>query len=172
MTQRVVDVAAAVVEHDDGRFLLAQRPLGKVYEGYWEFPGGKVEPGEPITDALNRELREELGIAVELAYPWITRVYVYPHATVRLHFYRVVRWRGEPHPHERQALSWQYQHELNVSPILPANAPVLKALSLPTSLGRRLPRAQHRRTPRLQPSHAGCRPLAATAPAHSRAGAA
>lgn len=135
MTQRVVDVAAAVVEQDDGRFLLAQRPPGKVYEGYWEFPGGKVEPGESIADALNRELREELGMDVELAYPWITRVYAYPHATVRLHFYRVVRWRGEPHPHERQALSWQYPRQLNVSPILPANTPVLKALSLPTTLG-------------------------------------
>jgi 8-oxo-dGTP diphosphatase len=135
MTQRVVDVAAAVIEHSDGGFLLTQRPAGKIYEGYWEFPGGKVEPGEPVADALNRELREELGIDVELAYPWITRVYTYPHATVRLHFHRVVRWRGELHPHERQALSWQYNHELTVSPMLPANAPVLKALSLPTSLG-------------------------------------
>jgi 8-oxo-dGTP diphosphatase len=135
MTQRVVDVAAAVIEHPDGSFLLAQRPPGKVYQGYWEFPGGKVEPGEPIAHALDRELREELGIDVELAYPWITRVYTYPHATVRLHFYRVVRWRGEPHPHERQALSWQHSNELAVAPMLPANAPVLKALSLPTSLG-------------------------------------
>jgi len=135
MTQRVVDVAVAIIEQSDGGFLLAQRPAGKVYEGYWEFPGGKVEPGEPIADALNRELREELGIDVELAYPWITRVYTYPHATVRLHFRRVVRWRGEPHPHERQALSWQYNHELTVSPMLPANAPVLKVLSLPISLG-------------------------------------
>lgn len=135
MTQRVVDVAAAVIERPDGSFLLAQRPPGKPYEGYWEFPGGKVEPGEPITDALDRELREELGIDVELAYPWITRVYTYPHATVRLHFYRVVRWRGEPHPHERQAFSWQHRNELAVAPMLPANAPVLRALSLPSRLG-------------------------------------
>ena len=135
MTQRVVDVAAAVVERPDGSFLLAQRPYGKVYEGYWEFPGGKVEPGESITDALTRELREELGIGVDQAYPWITRSYTYPHATVRLHFHRVVRWHGEPYPHEKQALSWQYNHKLTVSPLLPANAPVLKALSLPTSLG-------------------------------------
>ena len=135
MTQRVLDVAAAVIEHSDGSFLLAQRPPGKVYEGYWEFPGGKVEPGEPIRHALVRELREELGIDVELAYPWITRAYTYPHATVRLHFFRVVRWRGEPHPHERQALSWQHSNGLAVAPMLPANAPVLKALSLPTGLG-------------------------------------
>jgi 8-oxo-dGTP diphosphatase len=135
MTKRVVDVAAAVIERPDGSFLLAQRPIGKVYEGYWEFPGGKVEPGEPIADALSRELREELGIDVELAYPWITRFYAYPHAMVRLHFYRVVRWRGQPQPHEKQEFSWQRNHELTVSPMLPANAPVLKALSLPTSMG-------------------------------------
>src|SRR5258706_11546236 len=135
MTQGVVDVAAAEIKRPDGSFLLAQRPPGKPYEGYWEFPGGKVEPGEAITHALHRELREELGIDVELAYPWITRVYTYPHATVRLHFYRVVRWRGEPHPHERQAFSWQHSNELAVAPMLPANAPVLKALSLPSCLG-------------------------------------
>lgn len=135
MMQRVVDVAAAVIERPDGCFLLAQRPPGKVYEGYWEFPGGKVDPGEPIAHALDRELREELGIDVELAYPWITRIYTYPHATVRLHFFRVVKWRGEPHPHEKQTLSWQHRNGLVVGPMLPANALVLKALSLPTSLG-------------------------------------
>jgi 8-oxo-dGTP diphosphatase len=135
MTQRVVDVAAAVIEHSDGTFLLAQRPAGKVYEGYWEFPGGKVENDESITHALHRELHEELGITVELAYPWITRVYTYPHATVRLHFFRVVRWSGGPHPHERQALSWQRYGGPYVSPMLPANAPVLKALLLPITMG-------------------------------------
>jgi 8-oxo-dGTP diphosphatase len=135
MAQRVVEVAAAIIERPDGSFLLAQRPPGRVYEGYWEFPGGKVEPGEPVAHALERELREELGMAVESAYPWITRVHAYPHATVRLHFYRVVRWRGEPHPHEGQALSWQRCDELAPAPMLPANAPVLKALSLPTILG-------------------------------------
>lgn len=135
MTQRVVDVAAAVIERPDGSFLLAQRPPGKIYEGYWEFPGGKVESGEPITDALNRELREELGIDVELAYPWITRTYAYPHATVRLHFYRVVRWHRDPYPHEGQSFAWQRSGVQTVSPMLPANAPVLKALSLPVSLG-------------------------------------
>ncbi len=105
MTQRVVDVAAAVIEQPDGSFLLAQRPAGKVYEGYWEFPGGKVEPDEAVADALGRELHEELGIEVEHAYPWITRTYAYPHATVRLHFYRVVRWRHDPHPREGQSIA-------------------------------------------------------------------
>ncbi|HEV8645361.1 MAG TPA: Nudix family hydrolase [Burkholderiales bacterium] len=127
----VVDVAAAVIERDDDSFLLAQRPQGKAYAGYWEFPGGKVEAGEPVAEALRRELHEELGIDLEQAYPWITRVYSYPHATVRLHFHRVLKWQGEPHPHEEQALAWQRCGALSVAPMLPANAPVLKALSLP-----------------------------------------
>ena len=126
-----VDVAAAVIERDDGSFLLAQRPQGKAYAGYWEFPGGKVEAGEPVAEALRRELHEELGIDLVQAYPWITRVYNYPHATVLLHFYRVLKWQGEPHPHEDQALAWQRCGALSVAPMLPANAPVLKALSLP-----------------------------------------
>jgi 8-oxo-dGTP diphosphatase len=85
----IVDVAAAVILRPDGAFLLACRPPGKVYAGYWEFPGGKVEPGEGLADALARELHEELGIDVVSATPWITRVFSYPHATVRLHFFRV-----------------------------------------------------------------------------------
>jgi 8-oxo-dGTP diphosphatase len=128
---KVVDVAAAVIERDDGSFLLAQRPHGKPYAGYWEFPGGKVEAGEPVAETLRRELQEELGIDLVQAYPWITRVYSYPHATVRLHFHRVLKWLGEPHPHEEQALAWQRCGALSVAPMLPANAPVLKALSLP-----------------------------------------
>jgi len=128
---KVVNVAAAVIEREDGSFLLAQRPRGKAYAGYWEFPGGKVEAGEPVAEALRRELHEELGIDLVLAYPWITRVFSYPHATVRLHFHRVLKWQGEPHPHEEQALAWQRCGALSVAPMLPANAPVLKALSLP-----------------------------------------
>ena len=127
----IVDVAAAVVLRPDGAFLLARRPAGKVYAGYWEFPGGKVEAGEPPERALARELREEIGIEVELAYPWITRVFTYPHATVRLHFYRVTRWGGEPHPREDQVLAWQGAAGATVEPMLPANAPVLAALALP-----------------------------------------
>jgi len=135
VAQHIVEVAAAVIERPDGAFLLARRPAGKLYEGFWEFPGGKMEPGEASSDALKRELQEELGILVELAYPWITQRYTYQHATVRLHFHRVVRWRGEPQPREKQALSWQRAGQLSVSPLLPANVPVFKGLSLPTSLG-------------------------------------
>src|SRR5207253_9676517 len=102
--QEVIEVAAAVIQRPDGRFLLAQRPPGKVYAGYWEFPGGKLEPGEPPAQALARELHEELGIGVACAYPWITRVFTYPHATVRLNFFRVTSWAGEPQPREDQAI--------------------------------------------------------------------
>jgi 8-oxo-dGTP diphosphatase len=135
MANRMVDVVAAVIERPDGSFLLAQRPEGKVYAGYWEFPGGKVEAGETFSGALTRELGEELGIYVQHAYPWITRVHAYPHATVKLHFMRVTQWQGEPHPRERQSLSWQDYSHLSVAPMLPANAPVLKALRLPTRMG-------------------------------------
>lgn len=128
---KLLDVAAAVVQRPDGEFLLAERPVGKPYAGYWEFPGGKIEAGESAYHALVRELHEELGIEVEEAYPWITRIYEYPHATVRLHFFRVVRWQGEPHGKESQHLSWQHPDAVRVEPLLPANGPILQALRLP-----------------------------------------
>jgi 8-oxo-dGTP diphosphatase len=127
----IVEVAAAVLQRPDGSFLLARRPEGKVFAGYWEFPGGKVEPGEAPATALRRELHEELGIDVETAYPWISRVFSYPHATVRLRFYRVVQWTGEARPRENQALAWQRIDAPMADPMLPANAPVLASLALP-----------------------------------------
>ena len=104
---KTVEVAAAVLQRADGSFLLAQRPEGKIWAGYWEFPGGKLEAGETAREALVRELCEELGIEVTTAYPWITRLFTYPHATVRLSFFRVTEWRGELYPHEGQQFSWQ-----------------------------------------------------------------
>jgi 8-oxo-dGTP diphosphatase len=127
----ITDVVCAVIERADGSFLLAQRPEGKPYSGYWEFPGGKIEAGETHLAALTRELDEELGIIVETAYPWITRMHVYTHATVRLFFYRVVKWHGDPHGREDQAFEWQRSGTETVAPMLPANAPVLAALALP-----------------------------------------
>ena len=139
---KIVEVAAAVLMRPDGSFLLAQRPADKIWAGYWEFPGGKIEPGETPHHALVRELCEELGITVTTAYPWLTRVYTYPHATVRLNFFRVTAWSGELHPHVGQEFAWQPSPSLTlprgergrvaVSPVLPANAPILRALSLPT----------------------------------------
>jgi 8-oxo-dGTP diphosphatase len=130
--EKVIEVAAAVVQRADGSFLLAQRPAGKVYAGYWEFPGGKIEPGEPADKALARELHEELGIDIGPAYPWITRVFIYPHGTVRLQFFKVFVWQNQPHPREDQAIAWQEPAAPMAAPMLPANAPVLASLALPT----------------------------------------
>jgi 8-oxo-dGTP diphosphatase len=135
VARRRIEVVAAVLQRPDGTFLLAQRPVGKVYEGYWEFPGGKVEPGEAPEAALARELHEELGIEVTRAYPWITREYEYEHAAVRLRFFRVTGWTGELHGRENQAFAWQRIDAPGVSPLLPANGPVLRALALPTFYG-------------------------------------
>ncbi|MDA0191424.1 MAG: Nudix family hydrolase, partial [Proteobacteria bacterium] len=143
---RLVEVAAAVLlrggEGPEAEFLLAQRPPGKVYAGYWEFPGGKVEPGESVRDALVRELREELGITVTAATPWLTRCFTYPHARVRLNFWRVTAWNGEigiTAPLEHSAVAWLRCAEAwqapSVAPILPANDPILKALALPPLMG-------------------------------------
>ncbi len=131
----MTEVVAAVLTQPDGRVLLAQRPPGKVYAGYWEFPGGKVEAGETLEAALARELQEELGIVITHPCRWITRVFEYPHATVRLNFFRVFAWQGEPHPHEGQIFSWQQPDAVEVTPLLPANFPILKALALPSVMG-------------------------------------
>jgi 8-oxo-dGTP diphosphatase len=135
MNARVVEVAAAVLERPDGSFLMARRPEGKAYAGWWEFPGGKLEAGESARQALARELREELGVEVTEAWPWLNRAFVYPHAHVMLRFFRVTGWRGEPHPHEGQALAWtradRGMGSPDVAPILPANGPILRGLSLP-----------------------------------------
>ena len=134
-----VEVAAAVMLRANGQeFLLAQRPEGKVYAGYWEFPGGKLEAGESVRDALVRELHEELGITVTACSPWLTREFIYPHAHVRIHFWRVTAWDGEigiTAPLEHAAVDWLKCGETaSVAPILPANDPILKALSLPTEM--------------------------------------
>ncbi|WP_412478842.1 Nudix family hydrolase [Azonexus sp. IMCC34839] len=136
---KIVEVAAAVMlRADSSEFLLAQRPEGKVYAGYWEFPGGKVEPGESVRDALIRELQEELGITVTACSPWLTRQFTYPHATVRLNFWRVTAWTGEigiTAPLEHAAVHWlKTGKTADVAPILPANDPILKALALPTQM--------------------------------------
>ena len=131
----MVEVAAAVLQRRDGSFLLGRRPPGSIYAGYWEFPGGKVEDGETPLLALVRELHEELGIVVDRAHPWLTREFVYEHAHVRLHFFRVVAWQGEVRDLQHDALQWQMPGAASVTPMLPANAPVLAALSLPDWYG-------------------------------------
>ena len=127
----MIDVAAAVILRPDGSFLMARRPPGKLYAGYWEFPGGKIEPGEAPAAAIARELHEELGIDIGAACPWITRVFEYPHGTVHLRFFRVFDWQHEPHAREGQDIGWQTLDALVSGPMLPANAPVLSSLALP-----------------------------------------
>ena len=131
----VVSVAAAVLQRSDGRVLLAQRLPGTPYAGYWEFPGGKVEPGESPRQALERELEEELGIEVTRAAPWLAQAYLYPHAHVELSFFRVFAWRGEPHGRDGQAIAWQTPGAFDVEPLLPANTAILRALALPLVYG-------------------------------------
>lgn len=130
---KIVEVAAAVLLRRGGReFLLAQRPEGKVCAGFWEFPGGKLEPGETARQALVRELEEELGIHVTRAWPWITKRYTYPHADVHLKFFRITAWEGEIRPLEHAAFQWVAAGtEPGVAPLLPANGPILKGLALP-----------------------------------------
>jgi 8-oxo-dGTP diphosphatase len=130
-----VDVAVAVLLRADGATLLAQRPRGRVYAGYWEFPGGKVEEGEPVAEALKREIREELGVEIENSFPWMTRVFTYPHARVRLHFCRVYSWLGEPRALEHADLAWQHPDAITVNPLLPANGPIVRGLQLPAEYG-------------------------------------
>ena len=122
--RRPVDVAVGVLIDADGRFLLTSRPAGKVYAGYWEFPGGKLEPGETVDAALRRELHEELGITIGPAQPWKVELVDYPHARVRLHFCKVFEWRGAFEMRERQAMAWQ-QLPVEVTPVLPGTVPVL-----------------------------------------------
>lgn len=120
-----VDVAVGVLIDPQGRFLLTSRPQGKVYAGYWEFPGGKLESGESVEEALRRELHEELGIRIGAVQPWKVELMDYPHARVRLHFCKVFVWSGEFEMRERQAMSWQTL-PVEVAPVLPGTIPVLR----------------------------------------------
>ena len=145
-TDRVpVDVAVGVlIERDarghETRFLLTSRPEGKVYAGHWEFPGGKLEAGESVEQALRRELHEEIGITIGEAQPWKVELMDYPHARVRLHFCKVFAWEGEFEMREGQQMAWQ-SLPVEVVPVLPGTIPVLQWLAAerghagPTHLG-------------------------------------
>ncbi len=119
-----IDVAVGVLIDPHGRFLLTSRPEGKVYAGYWEFPGGKVEAGESIEQALRRELHEELGITIAHAELWQVTTHDYPHALVRLHFCKVFAWAGEFEMREGQQMAWA-DLPVPVHPVLPGTFPVL-----------------------------------------------
>lgn len=122
--RKIVDVAVGVLIRPNGDFLLTSRPPGKVYEGYWEFPGGKLEAGETVEQALRRELQEEIGITIGAVHPWKVEMVDYPHALVRLNFCKVFEWTGELHMHEGQSFAWQ-SLPVTVQPVLPGTVPVL-----------------------------------------------
>ena len=120
----IVEVAVGVLMQSDGSFLMTSRPEGKPYAGYWEFPGGKLEASESIEEALSRELNEELGLTVVKATAWKVEVVDYPHALVRLHFFKVTQWLGALQMKEQQSFAWSCLPVV-VSPILPGALPVL-----------------------------------------------
>jgi 8-oxo-dGTP diphosphatase len=123
--RQLVQVAVGVLIRSDDSFLLTSRPEGKAYAGYWEFPGGKLEVGETIAQALARELQEEIGITIEDCMSWKTEQIDYPHALVQLNFCKVRRWSGELQMREAQLYAWQ-QLPVTVKPVLPGTLPVLE----------------------------------------------
>jgi 8-oxo-dGTP diphosphatase len=126
----VTEVAAGILLDSQQRFLMGQRPVGKPYAGYWEFPGGKVEAGETLFQALQRELQEELGITIHSSVDLMMIEHDYPHAYVRIHVSVIRDWTGEPTGCENQALSWQdlNRDQLTVDPLLPAASPMIQQL--------------------------------------------
>lgn len=133
---KLMAVAVGVLCRSDGEVLFAQRPKGKPMAGYWEFPGGKLELGESVHEALARELFEELGIHIGSSTHWQTIEHVYPHAHVALYFHMIHDWVGDPHAKEGQLLSWQrlvvgenQMVALEIKPILPATEPLLLSLA-------------------------------------------
>lgn len=131
MQSRMIDVAVSVVHGPDGRVLLGERTAGKLSAGYWEFPGGKVEPGETAAQAAARELLEETGVSATDLTPW--QVYEHDFATkrVRLHWFHVRRWSGEPRGLDGQKLAWVDPVQPAVAPLLPSNERALATLALP-----------------------------------------
>lgn len=123
-----VDVAVGILINAQDQFLLTSRPPGKVYEGYWEFPGGKLEAGETVAQALTRELHEELGLNIGDVQLWHQQLVDYPHALVRLNFCKVLEWQGELEMREGQNFAWQ-SLPVQVVPVLPGTIPVLAWLA-------------------------------------------
>ena len=124
----ITDVAVGILVRRDGSFLMTTRPAGKVYPGYWEFPGGKVEAGETVEQALRRELNEELGIDIQSVQPVHMEQVDYPHALVRLHFCRIDAWQGDLAMREGQAFSWETVVPVSVQPVLPGAYPMLERM--------------------------------------------
>jgi 8-oxo-dGTP diphosphatase len=126
--RKTIDVAVGILINAQNQFLLTSRPPGKVYEGYWEFPGGKLEAHETVAQALARELEEELGLQIEDVQLWRQQLVDYPHALVRLNFCKVSRWQGTLEMREGQNHAWQ-SLPVAVVPVLPGTVPVLTWLA-------------------------------------------
>jgi 8-oxo-dGTP diphosphatase len=122
----VLVVAAALVD-SDGRVLIAQRPEGKQLAGLWEFPGGKVEPGETPEIALIRELEEELGIVVKQAClaPFVFASHTYETFHLLMPLYLIRRWEGEPEAREHKAIKWVRPNDMGNYPMPPADDPLV-----------------------------------------------
>jgi len=132
MPESITDVAVGVICRPDGQVLLGSRPEDKPWAGWWELPGGKIEPGESVLQALARELQEEIGLKDVQAVPWVTYVHKYPKTTVRLHFCKVTQWSGDPIAQENQQLQWvTVKDALEREDLLPATYPPLRWLLIP-----------------------------------------
>jgi 8-oxo-dGTP diphosphatase len=123
-----VRVVAAVLRDEHGRVLIAQRPAGKHMAGYWEFPGGKIAPGESSEQALKRELAEELGVSLRRCHPLLQLRHDYADRVVELEVFAVDDYGGEPSGLEAQALKWVAAAELGSQALLPADRPIVEAL--------------------------------------------
>jgi 8-oxo-dGTP diphosphatase len=137
----IIDVAVNIVHAPDGRVLLAQRTKRQIAAGFWELPGGKVDPGETPAQAAARELEEEIGIAPHRLRRWISYEHAYATKRVRLHFFRVEGYSGTPRGREGQRLAWIDPASPGVAPVLPSNDRVLAAMALPRIIYR--PRSAH-----------------------------
>ena len=123
-------VSAVALIDRDGRVLLAQRPEGKSMAGLWEFPGGKVEPGETPEAALIRELHEELGIDTwqSCLAPLTFASHSYDGFHLLMPLFACRKWQGQPHPHEGQALKWVRPNDMRSYPMPPADIPLIPVL--------------------------------------------
>jgi 8-oxo-dGTP diphosphatase len=135
MRLATVDVAVSIVRAPDGRVLLAERTPRQVAAGFWELPGGKIDPGEAASAAAARELEEEIGIRPRAVRPWIAYSHAFRTKCVRLQFFRIEGWSGQPHGREGQRLAWVDPAAPAVAPLLPSNERVLLALGLPALYG-------------------------------------
>jgi 8-oxo-dGTP diphosphatase len=123
-----VRVVAAVLRDERGRVLIAQRPAGKHMAGYWEFPGGKIAPGESSEQALKRELAEELGVSLQRCHPLLQLRHDYADRVVELEVFAVDDYAGQPSGLEAQVLKWVAAAELGGQALLPADRPIVEAL--------------------------------------------